>query len=108
MLTNDTQKLNLIGLKNGATVVLLVRPPKTQQLTETSQSVPPELPNVQQEVPNVQQEVPNIASIQPQLQNLQSSFANILQQNPEMFMEMLLRDPEIQQMAQADPQGLCN
>ena len=36
---------------------------------------------------------------------LQGAFAQVLQQNPEMFMQMLMQDPQIQQMAQADPQG---
>ncbi len=133
VLNPDTKTLKELSLVSGSTVVLLVKPPKTQpapaqqQPTQSSQPVqpaqPPQPTHPSQPPQPTQASQPsqpggnlfelaeqaaanqNQAQVQGQPMNMQQAFTNVLQQNPEMFMQMLMQDPMIQQMAQANPQA---
>ena len=108
VLSPDTKTVSEHGLKEACTVVLLVKAPKAVPLPEPIQQQQPEpvpnsspAPNVSAEPQNLFQAVPPNPALAG---GLQSAFTNILQQNPQMFMQMLMSDPQIQAMSQSNPQ----
>ncbi|ARF09684.1 ubiquitin family protein [Indivirus ILV1] len=118
ILNPDTKTLKELSLTSGVTVVLLVKPPKTQVVEQSQQPVIPIQP--QQPVQPTQQHQPVIQNIpqgnnlfdmaqqalndtQGQPMNMHQAFTSALQQNPQLFMQMIMQDPVIQQMAQANP-----
>ncbi|AYV77312.1 MAG: ubiquitin family protein [Barrevirus sp.] len=96
----DDKLLTDLSLKTDSTVVLLIKPPKViavkQEIKEEVVAPPPPAP--------VQ---PGPGPGQAHA-SMEQAFETALQQNPQMFMQMMMADPQIQAMANADPQGFMN
>jgi len=102
ILDNNAKKLTEYKLVEGTKLVVLLQKAKV----ETKQPVKPEEPKVPMEQNPTDESINPEADQddQPPQQNMVGQFANLVQQNPEAFMQLLMSDPFISQIAQQNPQ----
>jgi len=98
-LLEDGKKLSEYGIKDGTSVVLMMTKAKP-----TPPPVPASVPIPVSQQP--QSEPTAQPAVQPTAQpagGAHANFANILQQNPQQFLQMLMSNPQIAAMAQQNP-----
>ena len=101
ILNDNAKKLTEYKLVDGTKLVVLLQKAKV----ETKQSAKPEEPKVPMEQKPVDQTTePEANQNEQPSQNMVGQFANLVQQDPEAFMQLLMNDPFISQIAQQNPQ----
>ena len=108
VLSDNNKLLSEYGVVDGKRVVAMLQKNKPKQVQSQPQTTPMENKPVSQPV---QPSFTNVSDwqdsdVQPDIQgNMNNMFASVLQQNPQVFMQLLMADPQIQAMAQQDPDG---
>lgn len=102
ILDNNTKKLSEYKLTEGTKLVVLLQKAKV----EPKPPVKPEEPKVPiEQKPDDHQATGDGQDAQPQQQpGMVGQFANLVQNNPAAFMQLLMTDPMLQQIAQQNPQ----
>ena len=117
VLDNNEKKLSEYKVVDGTKIVLLL------QKTKPKVSAPAPLPTEDEEKtkskPVPQPSLPPVGSVGPVApggpgavavgngQNMAHAFGTLLQQNPQAFMQLLMGDPYINQLAQQNPQAFA-
>jgi uncharacterized ubiquitin-like protein YukD len=107
---DNNKKLSECGVKDGQKIIMIGDKPKPQAAQTPAPSVTPApAPSVPQ--PTESSEPFNMFAPQPaqptassEPKSQQEIMTDALQQNPEMFIQMLMANPQIQTMAQQNPQ----
>lgn len=101
ILDNNAKKLSEYKLVEGTKLVILFQKAKVEQKQPAKQTEPKAPEEKPVEKPGEQ---PTGSEQEAQPGNMAGQFANMAQQNPEAFMQMLANDPFLGQIIQQNPQ----
>ena len=117
VLDNDNMKLSAYKILEGTKIVLLLQKPKAKPVAPTpvvqTTATAPTLAPVAPVAPVVTAPAPTAAGVAAPAtgvaapQNMAHAFGAMLQQNPQAFMQLLMSDPLIAQIAQSQPQAFA-